>query len=466
MTSWNILSKVLHRQLVPSLTIVRYGHRKPNVKRPAVPSWERACMDAVTNPIFPEVITTKIPPWVKSCKDLARVTVEPEPENKYEQLLIKDVKKLLSTKKMVIVCQENSKNSYQKLDAKILLYENGMAFDTRGSNIYRKATAGTELEQCHVLFQGFTCLVHADSAENIRTFMKIEKKIPFIIALGGILDGRIVNRDELSWYASLPGIEGLHGELVSILGSFASTYDMAETLRILTYMCPSHPVELYQTIVEYLESKLNKPCELLYEWRGSGPESGVPDPFKSTSAGIAFISSFSFQHLSATDDPDWTLLPVGAVCQHPKKGDGLGYWSDLIISSADKERIKELIDLRGCRLARPEVSSLSGYIALLKAVRDHGESAAFFGNVLDSGSHLASIEMVSLKQAELAAVDSLALQNALDQHPAMRSEIHILDTLGPLPPHPIVVRATMDGKVYNIRNAICLNWNLASISAQ
>ncbi|XP_065562210.1 uncharacterized protein LOC136028351 isoform X1 [Artemia franciscana] len=244
---------------------------------------------------------------------------------------------------------------------------------------------------------------------------------------------------------------------------------MAETLRILTYMCPSHPVELYQTIVEYLESKLNKPCELLYEWRGSGPESGVPDPFKSTSAGIAvtgeaggfkavksaeaapggypdmaFISSFSFQHLSATDDPDWTLLPVGAVCQHPKKGDGLGYWSDLIISSADKERIKELIDLRGCRLARPEVSSLSGYIALLKAVRDHGESAAFFGNVLDSGSHLASIEMVSLKQAELAAVDSLALQNALDQHPAMRSEIHILDTLGPLPPHPIVVRATMD----------------------
>ena len=43
------------------------------------------------------------------------------------------------------------------------------------------------------------------------------------IILGGILDGRIVNRDELSWYASLPGIEGLHGELVSILGSFAST---------------------------------------------------------------------------------------------------------------------------------------------------------------------------------------------------------------------------------------------------
>ncbi|KAK2708562.1 hypothetical protein QYM36_014238 [Artemia franciscana] len=114
--------------------------------------------------------------------------------------------------------------------------------------------------------------------------------------------------------------------------------------------------------------------------------SGYPDR--------AFISSFSFQHLSATDDPDWTLLPVGAVCQHPKKGDGLGYWSDLIISSAD--------------------------------------------------NHLASIEMVSLKQAELAAVDSLALQNALDQHPAMGSEIHILDTLGPLPSHPNVVRAAMD----------------------
>lgn len=50
-------------------------------------------------------------------------------------------------------------------------------------------------------------------------------------------------------------------------------------LRLGTYMCPSHPVELYELFMKYLEEEL--PCEatLVYESRAGGPLPDRTDPF-------------------------------------------------------------------------------------------------------------------------------------------------------------------------------------------
>jgi hypothetical protein len=50
-------------------------------------------------------------------------------------------------------------------------------------------------------------------------------------------------------------------------------------LRIATYMCPSQPIELYELIMEVLETALHCHTTLIYEARGSGPLPGRPDPF-------------------------------------------------------------------------------------------------------------------------------------------------------------------------------------------
>jgi hypothetical protein len=50
-------------------------------------------------------------------------------------------------------------------------------------------------------------------------------------------------------------------------------------LRIITYMCPSHPVELYELILQYLEEEAGFEATLLYESRGPGPLSDRVDPF-------------------------------------------------------------------------------------------------------------------------------------------------------------------------------------------
>ena len=57
-------------------------------------------------------------------------------------------------------------------------------------------------------------------------------------------------------------------------------------LRLATYMCPSHPVELYELFMHYLEEVL--PCEatLVYESRGGGPLPDREDPFAANAIDI------------------------------------------------------------------------------------------------------------------------------------------------------------------------------------
>ncbi|PSN53295.1 hypothetical protein C0J52_04658 [Blattella germanica] len=189
-------------------------------------------------------------------------------------------------------------------------------------------------------------------------------------------------------------------------------------LRIITYMCPSHPVELYELILQYLEEEVGCEASLLYESRGPGP---LADRFMTASAYVKLLDG---KHKYVE------LLPVAAVYDHPKNKEGVkGYYSDIIIH----------VDGHG-------EDSLSGSTVILKNLKELGENASFFGNTLRSGSHLNSVHMVLTKQAEAAAVDANTLAYNKKYLQDGGKDIMVLDSIGPLPPYPIVVNSKMDGK--------------------
>lgn len=57
-------------------------------------------------------------------------------------------------------------------------------------------------------------------------------------------------------------------------------------LRVVTYMCPSHPVQLYELILELLEENLDCYATLQYESRSPGPLPDRPDPFSADKADL------------------------------------------------------------------------------------------------------------------------------------------------------------------------------------
>ena len=57
-------------------------------------------------------------------------------------------------------------------------------------------------------------------------------------------------------------------------------------LRFITYLCPGLPVELFETIMQYLEHVTGQECYLVYESRWTGPPTDRTDPFTSDEVDI------------------------------------------------------------------------------------------------------------------------------------------------------------------------------------
>lgn len=72
-----------------------------------------------------------------------------------------------------------------------------------------------------------------------------------------------------------------------------------------------------------------------------------------------------------------------------------------------------------------------------------GENASFFGLTNSAVSHLQCIYLVLNRQVDATAVDSNCLQIFLERNPNFKNQIHVLTSLGPLPPYPIVVNKNM-----------------------
>ncbi|XP_041979653.1 uncharacterized protein LOC121733455 [Aricia agestis] len=220
-------------------------------------------------------------------------------------------------------------------------------------------------------------------------------------------------------------------------------------LRIVTYMCPTHPVELYELIMEVLEQSIGVQAILQYESRSSGPLSGRPDPFVTDKVDLGFMTAAAYIRLRDIHKEHMQLLPVTPVFAHQMNVENKpGYFSDIIIHSDKKaHNVNTLLDLRGCTYAYSNEESLSGSKIVLKTLKEKGENASFFGSVLKSGSHLASAQMVLTKRAEWAAVDSTTLLYSKKFMQDGGRDITTLETLGRLPPYPVVVNSRLSDEL-------------------
>nr|CAD7261582.1 unnamed protein product [Timema shepardi] len=222
-------------------------------------------------------------------------------------------------------------------------------------------------------------------------------------------------------------------------------------LRLVTYMCPSHPVELYELVLQYLEEQVGCEATLMYESRSAGPLPDRVDPFTSDTVDIAFLSSSAYTKLLDTKNAFTELLPVTPVFSHPKnKLEEKGYYSDIIIHIDGSKHIQEFLDLRGTRWAYSNEDSLSASTAILKKLKEQGENSSFFGDKLRSGSHLNSVQMVLTKQAEASAVDANTLAYNKKYLQDGGKDVIVLESIGPLPPYPIVANKRLSVSFYHL----------------
>ena len=101
-------------------------------------------------------------------------------------------------------------------------------------------------------------------------------------------------------------------------------------------------------------------------------------------------------------------------------------------------------DLKGGAWAYNDPCSLSGHGGLAAKLGSPEAIGTFFEQTIRSGSHPSSVRLVAEGRAAVATIDSNVLNILLEQTPALREEVRVLESWGPYPLQPVVVRTDLD----------------------
>jgi phosphonate transport system substrate-binding protein len=129
------------------------------------------------------------------------------------------------------------------------------------------------------------------------------------------------------------------------------------------------------------------------------------------------------------------------VLTDPRFGGKPLYCSEVIVKRDSP--FQSLDDLRGARWAINEPSSWSGYWVTLHRVG----SWDFFGEVVEAGFHERALQMVASGEIDGAAIDNHVLGVALRNAPQLAGLLRVVETLGPSPSQPVVVRSGLEPAV-------------------
>lgn len=144
----------------------------------------------------------------------------------------------------------------------------------------------------------------------------------------------------------------------------------------------------------------------------------------------------SLPHLQRSRGPQPAYEAVAApVLQGSRYGGKPIYYSDVIVHEDSPYRRFE--DLRGARWVYNETLSQSGYGIVRYKLIQMGETAGFFGEVLESGFHERSIEWVRRGRVDASAIDSHVLAMVARTHPEGLRGLRAIDSLGPSTIQPL-----------------------------
>ena len=140
-----------------------------------------------------------------------------------------------------------------------------------------------------------------------------------------------------------------------------------------------------------------------------------------------------------THDFAGRLTPLATPAYAAPGCDGPCYSSALVVAASS--RAADVEALRGGRVAVNYRSSHSGYNALRATVAPFARGRPFFGAVIESGAHTASLELVARGDADLASVDCVTHALLARHRPRALAGTRVLAYTARAPALPYVTSA-------------------------
>jgi phosphonate transport system substrate-binding protein len=168
-------------------------------------------------------------------------------------------------------------------------------------------------------------------------------------------------------------------------------------------------------------------------------------------ADIVFVCSLAYIEHSAIFG---RFEPIAApVLAGPRYGSRPIYYSDVIVRH--DSALRSFADLHGRSWAYNEKLSQSGYGITRYHLARLGETDGYFGRLVEAGRHERAIALVATGEVDAAAIDSHVLDTYLGLYPNLAQALCVIDSLGPSPIQPVVVRRSLPRRCkYELRSAL------------
>ncbi|KAH8298044.1 hypothetical protein KR018_005006, partial [Drosophila ironensis] len=209
-----LLALPLTRTCTPALQFLRY-RGKINIQRPKEPHYERARVVAVTQPRYPE------PPKSKTCFQTRAERTQQQLENPYNDIIAREVRNWLDHSKLVAIFHLNSITADEVFRVRVQLHKQNLHLKSYGRKIIGQAVEGTRYEAIMPLFHSNHCIVFSPDQQRVSSLLRITRKVPQMILIGGIVDETLLSRNELMAYAQMPGLQAAQAQLVQTLNQAA-----------------------------------------------------------------------------------------------------------------------------------------------------------------------------------------------------------------------------------------------------
>ena len=197
-------------------------------------------------------------------------------------------------------------------------------------------------------------------------------------------------------------------------------------LRFVTFLAPNM-LSVYKFITRFVSDRLGLPAEL---------QIGLSYTQLYDEVDVGFVCGLPYIQLTQRGE-----LPVEPLAAPVLGGERYGgqpvYFSDVVVRRDSPFR--SFAELRGRTWCYNETQSQSGYGITRYHLVQLGETAGFFGEVIETGWHERSLRLVCSGEVDASAIDSQVLAIALRDQPEVAAELRILDSLGPSTIQPIVV---------------------------
>lgn len=234
-----------------SLMVQSVRYRKPNIIKPAPPHWLRAITLKVTK--SPHLDPLRGPGSIEKFHKKKYQPHKPEPGiegNPFERILAREFLEQIERARLIAICQRFQVDEATRFAMKVTLKKNKMEYLHHNNRIVNYALKGTKYEAASCLYVADTCTIVSDEPA-VGKLLKVEKRIPGLIVLGALVDGRLMSTAQLKSYAKLPSLEVLQGQLVGILNSPAQR---------LAHNIQYHQMDLSSALGRYISDQ-TKPEE-------------------------------------------------------------------------------------------------------------------------------------------------------------------------------------------------------------